>query len=162
MPPKWSFPEKDQAQFLLAECYTSYPPYLTNLTIYSEQCGKFRHVDTWSCAINSAAGENKVKFALEKATNAPMGSKGTALLFHYPRRSMSGRSGWVRRISPLTGTRSPYYPTRSDSLYRLSYPSTPATGIPFKNNHRTKQSSFKTILASHIRRITETVEQASS
>ena len=32
-----------------------------------------------------------------------------------------GRSGRVRRISPLTGIRSPDRPARSESLYRLSY-----------------------------------------
>jgi hypothetical protein len=34
-----------------------------------------------------------------------------------------GRSGRVRKISPPTGTRSPDRPARSESLYRLSYPS---------------------------------------
>ena len=32
-----------------------------------------------------------------------------------------GRSGWVRKISPPTGIRSPDCPARSESLYRLSY-----------------------------------------
>jgi hypothetical protein len=32
-----------------------------------------------------------------------------------------GRSGRVREISPPTGIRSPERPTRSESLYRLSY-----------------------------------------
>ena len=32
------------------------------------------------------------------------------------------RSGQVRKISPLTGNRSPDRPTRSQSLYRLGYP----------------------------------------
>ena len=32
------------------------------------------------------------------------------------------RSGWVRKISPPTGTRSPDRPARRESLYRLSYP----------------------------------------
>jgi hypothetical protein len=39
-------------------------------------------------------------------------------------RRLSGRqgcSGWVRKISPPTGTRSPDCPDRSESLYRLSY-----------------------------------------
>ena len=33
-----------------------------------------------------------------------------------------GRSGRVRKISPHTGIRSPDRPSRSESLYRLSYP----------------------------------------
>jgi hypothetical protein len=33
-----------------------------------------------------------------------------------------GRSGWVQKISPPTGIRSPDRPSRSESLYRLSYP----------------------------------------
>jgi hypothetical protein len=35
-----------------------------------------------------------------------------------------GRSGRVREISPSTGIRSPDRTTRSESLYRLSYPGT--------------------------------------
>ena len=35
------------------------------------------------------------------------------------------RSGRVRKISPLTGIRSPDRPARSESLYRLSYPDSP-------------------------------------
>ena len=33
-----------------------------------------------------------------------------------------GRPWWVREILPITGIRSPDRPTRSESLYRLSYP----------------------------------------
>ena len=36
--------------------------------------------------------------------------------------SPRGRSGRVRKISPSTGIRSPDRPSRSESLYRLSYP----------------------------------------
>ena len=35
---------------------------------------------------------------------------------------VQGRSGRVRKISPLTGPRSPDHPVRGESLYRLCYP----------------------------------------
>ena len=46
MPPEWSLPGKVQTQFLIAECYMSYPSYLKNLTIYSEHHGTFSHTDS--------------------------------------------------------------------------------------------------------------------
>ena len=79
-----------------------------------------------------------------------MWRKGTALIFLYPRhyKGLGGqrhapaslipgktrfplymrlggpqdRSGWVRKISPTTESRTPDLPTRSESLYRLRYP----------------------------------------
>ena len=91
----------------------------------------------------------QVKVTLEQATKGQKGSRCIALLFLQPRRQMGvggqrhaaaalppgktryplyrklsgpqGRSGRVRKISPLTGIRSPDRPVRSESLYRLSY-----------------------------------------
>jgi hypothetical protein len=41
-----------------------------------------------------------------------------------------GRSGQVRKISPATGIRSPDRPARSQSLYRLRYPTHDLYSIP--------------------------------
>ena len=90
----------------------------------------------------------KVKFTLEQAMKTQRKSRGIALLFLEPRRQIGvggqrhapadllpektrypfyrrlggpqGRSGYVRKISPTTGIRSPDRPARSESLYRLS------------------------------------------
>ena len=46
-----------------------------------------------------------------------------------------GRSGWVRKISPPTGIRSPDGPARSESLYRLHYPG-PSYASESNENYR--------------------------
>ena len=54
-----------------------------------------------------------------------------------------GRSGRVRKISPLTGIRSPDRPARSESLYRLSYPGPRTQNKDRRNRFSVKVTQMK-------------------
>jgi hypothetical protein len=110
----------------------------------------------------------KLKVTLEQATNAQRWRRGIAPLFlkvgarwggwstprpgqltpgktRYPLYSWlggpQGRSGRVRKISPLTGFRSPDRPACSESLYRLSYPGPQELPLYAAQHHRRAQFS---------------------
>jgi hypothetical protein len=50
-----------------------------------------------------------------------------------------GRSGQVRKISPPTGIRSPSRPSRSQSLYWLSYPAHTSLTTALEKNKSTSR-----------------------
>ena len=117
--------------------------------LYPSQCN-IRRSPYSSTLFSAQLVEVQVKFSLEQASKAQRGSRCIALLFLQPRRKTwvggqphtlaallpgktryalyrrlggpQGRAGRVRKISPPTGIRSSYRPTRNESLYRLSYP----------------------------------------